>query len=124
MNSKVETVIRILFALSLLIFGLNKFFYFIPNPPIEGAGGELMNIYVTSGFMKMIGGLEVLVGISLLIQKFVPFFLTIIAAIMFNAVVFHILYDLAALGPAVAALIITLLHIYFNKSRFKDLLSA
>ena len=124
MSSKVETVIRILFALSLLVFGLNKFLFFIPAPPMEGTAAELMNIYKVSGFMKMIGGLEILAGISLLIQKFVPISLTIMAAIIFNALVFHILHDPAGTAPAVVALIIVLLNIYFNKSRFTDLLSA
>jgi uncharacterized membrane protein YphA (DoxX/SURF4 family) len=124
MSSKIEMIIRILFALSLLVFGLNKFLFFIPTPPMEGTAGELMNIYVTSGFMKLIGGLELLVGVSLLIQKFVPLSLTIIAAIIFNAVVFHILHDPAGMSLAIVAFIIVLLNIYFNKSRFTNLLSA
>ena len=124
MSSKIAMVIRILFALSLLIFGLNKFLHFIPTPPMEGTAGELMNIYVESGFMKMIGGLEVIAGLSLLANKFVPLSLTIMAAIIFNALVFHILHDPAGLGPVVAAVIIVLLNVYFNKSRFTSLLSA
>lgn len=124
MSSRVEAVMRILFALCLLIFGLNKFLFFIPTPPMAGTAGELMNIYVASGFMKMIGGLEVLIGISLLIQKFVPLSLTIMAAIIFNALVFHILHDPAGSGLVVVALIILLLNIYSNKSRFMNLLSA
>ncbi|MFK7770728.1 MAG: hypothetical protein AB8F94_01265 [Saprospiraceae bacterium] len=124
MSSKVAMVIRILFALSLLIFGLNKFLHFIPTPSMEGTAGELMNIYVESGFMKMIGGLEAIAGLSLLANKFVPLSLTIMAAIIFNALVFHILHDPAGLGPVVAAVIIVLLNVYFNKSRFTSLLSA
>ena len=124
MSSKVEAPIRILLALSLVVFGLNKFLYFIPTPPMEGTAGELMNIYVASGFMKMIGGIEVLTGISLLTNKFVPLSLTFIAAIIFNAFVFHILYDPAGMVPVVGAVIIVSLNIYFNKSRFADLLSS
>lgn len=124
MSSKVEAVIRILLALSLLVFGLNKFLFFIPAPPLEGTAGELMNIYVTSGFMKLIGGLEVLIGISLLVQKFVPLSLTILAAIIFNAFFFHIFHDPAGVAPTIVALIIVLLNIYFNKTRFADLLRA
>lgn len=124
MSSKVEMVLRILFALSLLVFGLNKFLYFIPAVPMEGTAGELMNIYVESGFMKIIGGLEIIGGISLLIKKFIPLSLTVLAAIMVNAVVFHVLHDMSGLGPAIVGLIIVLLNVYFNKSRFTDLLSA
>ncbi|MFK8008489.1 MAG: hypothetical protein AB8H03_19175 [Saprospiraceae bacterium] len=124
MSSKIGMILRILFALSLIVFGLNKFLFFIPTPPMEGTAGELMNIYVESGFMKMIGGLEIISGISLLVKKFIPLSLTIMVAIIFNAVVFHILHDPAGLGPAVGALILSLTLVYFHKSRFTSLLSA
>ena len=124
MNAKVAMVLRILFALTLVIFGLNKFLHFIPTPPIEGTGGELIAIYKESGFMKLIGGLEVIAGISLLAKKFVPLSLTFMVAIMFNAVVFHILHAPAGLGNAVGALVLSLLLVYHNRSRFTDLLSA
>ena len=124
MNSKFAMALRIILALSLLVFGLNKFLYFIPHPPLEGTAGELMKIYVESGFMKMIGGLEVLGGISLLSNKFVPLSLTILTAIFFNAFVFHLLHDPAGLPPSVVAVIITSVMVYFNRSRFTSLLGA
>ncbi|MFK8057330.1 MAG: DoxX family membrane protein [Saprospiraceae bacterium] len=124
MNSKVALTLRILFAISLVVFGLNKFLHFIPTLPLEGTAGELMNLYVTSGFMKIIGGLEVIGGISLIVNKFAPLSLTFMTAIMFNAVVFHLLHDLAGLGPAVFGLSIALVNVYFYRSRFTNLLSA
>lgn len=124
MSAKVEMVTRILLGISLLVFGLNKFLNFIPASPLVGSAGELMAIYVSSGFMKLIGGLELVIGISLLAQKFIPLSLTILTAIIFNALVFHILHDPAGMAPAVFALAIVLLSIYFNKSRFTELLSA
>ena len=123
MNAKVAMVIRIIFGLTMVIFGLNKFLRFIPTPPLEGTAGELVNIYVTSGFMKLIGGLEVLGGLSLLVNKFVPLSLTILIAIMFNAVVFHTLHAPGGLMNAAVALILGLLLVYHNKSRFSSLLS-
>lgn len=89
---------------------------------MSGTAGQLMSIYVESGFMKMIGGLEILIGISLLMQKFVSLSLTILAAIIFNAVVFHLLHDLAGIGPSIGAAVFVLVNIYFNKSQFKKLL--
>ena len=124
MNSKVEMGLRLLFALSLIVFGLNKFFHFIPTPPIEGTGGDLIKIYADSGFMKLIGGLEVLGSISLLVNKFVPLSLTILVAIMFNAVLFHVFHAPAGLLNAVGALVMSLVLVYFHKSRFTSLLSA
>jgi len=124
MNATVFKILRILLGIFMVALGLNKFFGFIeiPNPP--GDGGELMRIYITSGFLKLIGVLEFLGGIALLVNKFVPLALTIITAIMFNAVVFHALHDPAGIGGAVVALLLSLALIYAEKKRFSSILSS
>ena len=94
MNEKVVMGIRILFGVFCLIFGLNKFINFLPMPEITGDGGTLMSIYFTSGFMKIIGVLEIVFGLALILNKYVPLSLTILIAIMFNALIFHILHDM------------------------------
>jgi len=124
MNAKVVMGLRILFGLFCLIFGLNKFIGFMPFPPIPGDGGTLMGIYATSGFMKIIGMLEILGGLALLVNKFVPLALTILIAIMFNAAIFHGLHDMANIGGAILGLILGLVLVYANKDRFSDLLSV
>jgi len=124
MNDKVVMGIRILFGLFCLIFGLNKFLNFMPFPPIPGDGGTLMGIYFTSGFLKLIGILEIVFGLCLLINKYVPLALTVLIAIMFNAAVFHALHDMANIGGAVLGLILGLVLVYANKERFSGLLSA
>jgi len=124
MSSTFSTGARILFGIFLLIFGLNKFFGFIPLPPIEGDGGALMGIYSTSGFMSIIGVLEILTGLALLLNKFVPLALTIAIAIMLNAFIFHILHDPAGTGGAAVGLILGLLLVWHNKDRFESLLRA
>ena len=124
MNDKVVMGVRILFGLFCLIFGLNKFMGFIPFPPIEGDGGTLMGIYATSGFFKLIGVLEILGGLALIINKYVPLSLTILIAIMFNALVFHALHDMGGIGGAVLGMVLGIILVIANKDKFKDLLSA
>ena len=124
MNSKVTMGLRVLFGVFCLIFGLNKFIGFIPFPEIPGDGGTLMGIYATSGFMKIIGVLEILGGLALLVNKYVPLSLTFMVAIMFNAFIFHALHDMAGIGGAVLGMVLGLLLVYANKDRFRDLLSA
>ena len=116
--------LRILFGLFCLIFGLNKFLGFMPFPEIPGDGGSLMGIYATSGFFKIIGVLEILGGLALLLNKFVPLSLTFLVAIMFNAFLFHALHDIPNIGGAVLGLVLGLLLVYANKDRFTELLSA
>ncbi len=124
MPTIVSKLLRLLLGLFMLIIGINKFLVFIeiPNPP--GDGGELMQIYVKSGFLQLIGVLEAVGGIALLVNRLVPMPLTFITAIMFNATIFHGLHDLAGIGAAALCLTISLVLVYVHKDRFGSLLSA
>lgn len=124
MNDKVLIGIRILLGLFMLIFGLNKFIGFLPMPPLDGDALSLMTIYSTSGFLGLIGVLEIVFGLLLLLGKYVPLSLTVLTAIMFNAFVFHALHDPAGIGGAAVALLLCLAGVYGYKERFKSLLSA
>ena len=124
MNEKVVMGIRILFGVFCLVFGLNKFFNFIPFPPMEGDAAALMTIYGTSGFFKIIGVLEIFGGLALLVGKYVPLALTVLVAIMLNAFIFHILHDMGGIGGAALGMILGLVLVYANKDKFSDLLSA
>ena len=123
MNPKITMAVRILFGAFLLFFGLNKFLHFMEFPPMPGNGGNLMDIYMSSGCMYLIGVLEVVCGIALLTNKFVPLALTIATAIMFNAVVFHGLHHIETIPGAILGLVLSLVLVYFNKERFNSLLS-
>jgi len=124
MNTKFAMGFRILFGAFMLLFGVNKFLDFLPAFEIPGDGGTLIGIYVTSGFLSMIGVLEILGGLALITNKFVPLALTILVAIMFNALVFHILHDPANLGGAAVGLILGLVNVFTHKEKFASTLSA
>ncbi|MEL6195291.1 MAG: DoxX family membrane protein [Bacteroidota bacterium] len=124
MKTTIFKIFRVLLGLFMLIIGLNKFLVFIeiPNPP--GDGGELMQVYISSGFLKLIGLLQMVSGVALLANKFVPLALTLITAVMFNATVFHILHDPMGVGGAAVCLLLSLVLIYDQRERFSSLLSA
>lgn len=108
----------------MVIVGLNKFLVFMEIPHPVGDGGKLMDIYITSGFIKIIGVLQILGGSALLINKFVPLALTFITAIMFNATIFHILHDPLGIGGAIICLLLSIILIYDNKDHFSPLLKV
>lgn len=124
MNEKVVMGVRILFGVFCLVFGLNKFIGFIPFPPIEGDGGELMRIYATSGFFKLIGVIEIVGGLALIVNKYVAISITFLVAIMFNALIFHALHDMGGIGGAVLGMVLGIVLFIAHKDKFKDLLSA
>ncbi len=122
---KVNLVVQILLAFILLFSGLNKFFGFLPMPPLPGPAGEFSAALAATGYMvKMVAVVEVLVGALLLLNKFVPIALVMLVPISVNIVAFHLFLDISSIGgaAAVAALNLYLLIVYraAYKGIFKD----
>jgi len=90
---KVLTVIaRILLGLIFVVFGSNAFLHFIPMPPLpQNLAGDYTRVFLASGYVYAIGGLQVIGGLLLLIGRFVPLGLTILGAIIVNILIFHAL---------------------------------
>lgn len=120
MVTTVFNIVRVLLGLFMMVIGTNKFFEFIPIPSPPGDGGDLMKIYMSSGFLRLIGVLEFIGGLGLVSDKFLPISLTLITAIMFNAFLFHVLHDLSGIGPAAICLILAVMLVFANSSRFDN----
>jgi hypothetical protein len=77
------------------VFGLNGFFHFIPMQPVEGATASFLGGLAQSGyFFPMLKSIEVLIGILLLANLFVPLVLVMLVPINLNILMFHLF-----LGP-------------------------
>jgi len=87
------TVLRILMGLGFFIFGLNGFLNFIPQPkdPMpEGAMAFAGALMKTGYMMPLVMGTQLLVGVLLLLNRFVPLALALIAPILVGIVTFHV----------------------------------
>jgi hypothetical protein len=107
---KVKTAARLLLGAVFTVFGLNGFLHFLPAPPPSGLAAVFVGGLAASGYMfPLLKGAEVLTGLLLLSNRFVPLALTILAPIVLNIVAFHLF-----LAPAGLALpiVITVLGIY------------
>ncbi len=100
-------ITRSLLGLMFLVFGLNGFLNFLPQPPAEGAALEFLGGLGASGyFFPFLKGTEILIGLALLGNRFVPLALTVLAPITVNIVAYHIF--LAPAGMGMVALIVAL----------------
>jgi putative oxidoreductase len=127
MNSKVTLGIRILVGLAMVVFGFNKIVPFMPQPEPGAMGASmqaLMGALTASPFMKIIALIEIVGGLALIANKYVPLALTLLVAVMFNALLIHLFYDPKNAAGAGVFLALCLVLVYANKERFKDLLSA
>jgi len=95
-SSKVTTAARVLQGAAFFTFGLNGFLHFLPNPPEPPAAGAFLGALFATGYMfPLIKGTEVLTGLLLLGNRYVPLALTLIAPVLVNIIAFH-----AFLAPA------------------------
>ena len=121
MNSKVTLVIRILLGAFMVFSGSGKLIG--GGTGMTGEMGQLMET-LGSSYLMVIGGFEVVCGLLLTFGKMIPLALTIITAIMFNAVLFHILKNDASqsAGAAVGLKLALVLIFLGYKNRFKEYL--
>ena len=121
MNSKLTMVLRIVLALVLLIFGANKFFNFMPME-LPAPAVDFFGAMIETGYLiTLIGVTEIVVGLRLLLKKWEPFALVVLAPISVNIILFHEFLAPAAIGPAALVTILNILLIYANWDKFKTL---
>jgi hypothetical protein len=102
---KAKTAARLALGATFAVFGLNGFLQFIPQPPPSGLAAVFLGGLAASGYMfPLLKATEVIVGLLLLSNRFVPLALTILAPIVVNIVAFHLFLAPAGLAlPIVVA---------------------
>src|SRR5256885_16069794 len=121
---KIATIIvRVLLGLIFVFFGSNAFLHFLPMPPLpEGLAGLYLKAFLDSGYVYIIGGMQVIAGLLLLMGSFVPLGLTVLAAIVFNIWAFHILMAPEGFPPALVVTVLELFLLWQYRSAFAPLL--
>jgi len=116
---------RLLLGTIFTVFGLNGFLHFLPMPPLAGQAAAFMGGLGASGyFFPLLKGTEIIAGLLLLSNRFVPLSLTVLAPIVVNIVAFHAF--LAPSGLALPVLIVGLgvYLAYTEREVFAPLLRA
>ena len=122
MNSKITMVLRLLLALILIVFGLNKFFHFMPMPPMEGPPGDFMAALGKTGYMfPLIALTEIVAGALLLVSKFKGLALILVSIISVNIILFHLVLAPAGIGLAAVVAILNIILVYANWKKFRTL---
>ncbi len=128
MKTKIApAVARILMGLPLVVFGLNGFLNFIP-PPEGGLPPEaerFSTALLESGYMMpLIGLTQLVVGVLLLANRFVPLALVLFAPFIVNSVAFHLFLEPAGLVPAGVFLALHLYLAWIYRAAWRPLLTA
>ena len=92
---------RFLLALIFTIFGLNGFLHFIPMPPPTGVAAQFMGAMFVSKYLLFVFTIQLIAGVLLFSNRYVPLALTLLAPVIVNILLFHVLMNPAGLGLAI-----------------------
>jgi putative oxidoreductase len=120
---KIAAIIaRFVLGLIFLVFGLNGFLHFIPMPPPTGVASQFMGALFVSHYLVVIFTLQLIGAVLLLINRYVPLALAILAPIIFNIIFFHFLMAPSGVPLALLATILWILVFLSVRWAFAGLL--
>jgi putative oxidoreductase len=120
---KTLTVIsRFLLGLIFLVFGLNGFLHFIQSALPAGTAGQFVGALVASNYLVVVFLLQLVSAILLLVNRHVPLALTLLAPIIVNILLFHILMAPSGLGLAIIVTVLWGVVFLSVRSAFAGLL--
>jgi len=116
---------RVTLGLIFFVFGLNYFLKFLPTPPPppEQAMAYLSGLVAGGYVFPLIKTIEVVAGVALLTNRYVPLALTVLAPIIVNIAAFHFLLA-PSYGMPVALLALELYLAWKHRAAFLPMLRA
>ena len=129
----VHIILRIGLGIMLLGFGLNKFFWFMPDFDFTGypEAEYLFKALRFSGaettgkgyIMGLVGISEAVIGLLLIMKKWVPFALVMLVPVSINLVLFHAFVNLPNIGPAIFVAAVNAYLMYKRWDNYRSLFS-
>ncbi len=100
---------RIVLGLIFTLGGLSGFLLIgHPLPVPAGLAGEFQRVFFQSGWVYLVDGAELIAGVLLLANRFVPLALALLAAVLPNILTFHITMMPGGIGPGLFATLLWL----------------
>ena len=104
-----------LLGLVFVVFGLNGFLNFISMPPPGGIAGQFMGALYASHYVVVIFGFQIIAAVLLLVNRYVPLAVAVLAPVIVNILSFHAL--MAPSGLPLALFVAVLWALIFVEVR-------
>jgi uncharacterized membrane protein YphA (DoxX/SURF4 family) len=117
-------VARILLGLVFVVFGLNGFFHFLPQPPPPQPAMAFFGALAASGYMLPLIFAAQVIGGALLLLGMVPLGLVILAPVIVNIVAFHVFLAPDGLPIAVVVAVLALFLGWAHREAYGPLLGS
>jgi putative oxidoreductase len=124
MNTKINYVGIFLLGVPMVVFGLNKFLGFANVEPPTGADAQaFLGAMFTSYLAKIVGVTEIVGGLLLFVQKTRFLGWLLLAPVVVNIAVFHLVHDMPGNGIWLLSLITFVWVGFVLKDKFSRLLN-
>lgn len=120
----VALIARNLLGLMFVVFGLNGFLHFIPEPLPTGLALQYFSLLLQAHYMVPVFALQVLGGLILLSNRYVPLGLVLLGPVIVNILLYHLLMDTKGIPPGLIAFLLWLVVFYSVRSAFAGIFAA
>src|ERR1700723_4166492 len=118
-------VVRTFLGLVFVFFGSNAFLNFLHAPPMPPTpGGRFIMALVESHYVMVVGGAQVLGGLLLVINRFVPLGLAILGPVIVNILSYHLFLSIEGVGGAILVAALWLFLFYAYRDNFATIFAA
>ncbi|EMR07324.1 hypothetical protein C772_00340 [Bhargavaea cecembensis DSE10] len=121
MNRRLVQFCRLLLGIIFLGAGINGYVVFFGFEPFIATSPEAMALFMFDYLLFVEKSLEIICGILLLTNQFVPLALAMLSPIVANIFLLHLFVDPSMLAFAVVVVLLYGLLFYQNKSHFSGL---
>jgi putative oxidoreductase len=116
---------RLMLGLLFTVFGLNHLFgNFLHLPMLPGDAGVMMTLMFVHKWFLLYGLIEAAAGLMLLVGRWVPLGLTLLAGIIVNITLFSATLALPGLKIAIFAGLLELLLVYAYRGSFAGIFAS
>lgn len=123
---KIAAIIcQVLMGLMFIFFGSNAFLNFLHPPSMPtGNAGQFITALVASHYVWVVGAAQMVGGLLLLINRFVPLGLAILGPVIVNILSYHLFLSIEGVGGAILVAALWLFLFYAYRDNFATIFAA
>jgi putative oxidoreductase len=115
-------IARLLLGLIFVVFGLNGFLNFLSMGPMPtGVAGQFLGALFQSHYLHAVAAVQVVGGLLLLVNRFVPLALVLLGAVIANIFFYHLFMNLEGVPMAILVLILWVIVFYRHRQYFSGI---
>jgi uncharacterized membrane protein YphA (DoxX/SURF4 family) len=115
-------IARVLLGLVFLVFGLNGFLNFLSMGPMPtGLAGQFIGALFLSHYFWVVAALQIVGGLLLLVNRFVPLALVLLGPVIVNILLYHLFLNPAGIALAILVTILWFIVFYGHRQYFSGI---